>query len=97
MYEENQQCVKNCKVFQFENRCYDKCPSEAKFAYNGTCVRTCPLNASKVDEQKYDMYTLFVCMDSCPTDKLIFKNIACLVVQTPILQYTKENAYSVAN
>lgn len=74
MYEENQQCVNSCKVFQFESRCYDKCPSEANFAYNGTCVRTCPLNASKIDEQKYDIYTLFVCMDSCPTDKLIFKN-----------------------
>lgn len=67
-------CVNSCKVFQFESRCYDKCPSEANFAYNGTCVRTCPLNASKIDEQKYDIYTLFVCMDSCPTDKLIFKN-----------------------
>lgn len=74
MYEENQQCVNSCEVVYFESRCYNTCPSAVKFVHNGSCVQTCPLNASKVDEQRYDIYTIFVCIDSCPTDKFIFGN-----------------------
>lgn len=74
MYEENHHCVNSCKVVQFEKRCYDTCPSAAKFVYNGSCVRTCPSNANKVDKRRYDKYTIFACIDSCPTDKYIFGN-----------------------
>lgn len=44
-------CVNNCSVVRFKDHCYNSCPKDAKYVYNGICFESCPPNASKVDEQ----------------------------------------------
>lgn len=74
MYEENQLCVNRCEIVHFENRCYNDCPQTDKFMYNGTCLRSCPSNASKVDEQHHEPNNFIVCMKNCLSKKLTFGN-----------------------
>lgn len=82
MYEENQLCVNRCEVVNFENRCYNGCPQTDKFMYNGTCLRSCPSNASKIDEQHHEPNNFFICMENCPSEKFILETIVYPIAPT---------------
>lgn len=42
--------------------------------YNGTCLRSCPSNASKIDEKHREPNNFFICMENCPFEKFTFGN-----------------------
>lgn len=74
LYEENKTCVNNCSVVRFKDHCYNSCPKDAKYVYNGICFESCPPNVSKVDEQHSEQLNILVCIKTCPSDKFLFGN-----------------------
>ena len=56
-------CVEECPPYYYAETigqiCVLNCSSNNKYAYNGTCVSTCP-NLTNADP------TNFLCVDTCP-------------------------------
>lgn len=73
-FEENKKCVNKCEIVSFENRCYNTCPPNARYMFNGTCVESCPTEAPMANEQHYGPYSLEVCTNQCPKEKFVFDN-----------------------